>query len=59
MSTVSYRVGIDLGTSNCTLSFAQDDGRPQTFAFCQHEDAQRTQESALLPAQIYFPTSGE
>ncbi|TXI37803.1 MAG: Hsp70 family protein, partial [Nitrosomonas sp.] len=55
-----YQIGIDLGTTNCTMAAASiDNGEVQTQLIAQLTAAEITQELSSLPSFIYFPLAEE
>lgn len=57
-----YVIGIDLGTTNCTLSYAlahDEHPRIEQFAIPQITAAGVQEEALTLPSFLYFPTSEE
>ena len=63
MEKPAYIVGIDLGTTNCALAFAQPSEGPQAavcdFAIPQLERAGEVVSSGLLPSCLYVPGEHE
>ena len=60
--TPRYAVGIDLGTSNSALAFAdlaEPDPRIQVFEVPQLVDRSLTQPRNLLPSHLYLPSPHE
>jgi len=60
--TLRYAVGIDLGTSNSALAFAdlaEPDPRIQVFEVPQLVDRSLTQPRNLLPSHLYLPSPHE
>jgi len=51
-------IGIDLGTTNCTLAFAGESGIEQ-FPILQQISADMEGEKLLLPSFYFFPLDGE
>ncbi|HLS28959.1 MAG TPA: Hsp70 family protein, partial [Opitutales bacterium] len=56
-----FSIGIDLGTSNCALSWIdlQEGGKPQMLAVRQLETLNSVVEEPILPSFLYFPTEEE
>lgn len=62
MPTSTFSIGIDLGTTNCALSFlslATPDAQTQVFPIPQWESPERLAESTTLPSFLYLPTDAE
>lgn len=62
MSSSRYTIGIDLGTSNCALSFIdlrENAGEPRLLSIPQLETAESVNEHPILPSFLYFPTTEE
>ncbi len=62
MSQARYRIGIDLGTTNCTVAYAAiDNENPEVdlFAISQQIAAGEWGESLQLPSFVYFPLDEE
>ncbi len=62
MPTPQFSIGIDLGTTNCALSFlplAPLDSVTQVFPIPQWESTDRLAESTTLPSFLYLPTKAE
>ena len=62
MPTPTFSIGIDLGTTNCAMSFlplATPDATTQVFPIPQWESPERVAESATLPSFLYLPTEAE
>ncbi len=62
MPTPQFSIGIDLGTTNCALSFlplATPDAVTQVFPIPQWESPDRLAESTTLPSFLYLPTDAE
>ena len=60
--TLRYAVGIDLGTSNSALAYAdldQADPGVEVFEVPQLVDAALTQGRKLLPSHLYLPSAHE
>lgn len=58
----AYTIGIDLGTSNCALSFIdlrQAAGQPQMLEVRQLETGDSVTEQVILPSFLYFPLPEE
>jgi molecular chaperone DnaK (HSP70) len=51
--------GIDLGTSNCAVASAGDDGLPEVLPVTQVINATGIGEGQLLPSTVYIPAAGE
>jgi molecular chaperone DnaK (HSP70) len=57
-----YSIGIDLGTSNCALSYIDLEGsagKTQMLQVRQLESADSATEQVILPSFLYFPTPEE
>ena len=57
-----YVIGIDLGTTNCALSYIDlwnDDPRPVAFAIDQKETADTSVQAETLPSFLYLPPKSE
>ena len=57
-----YAVGIDLGTTNCTVSFARLEGEQsgiEVFGIPQLIAPGRVEARSSLPSFLYFPAEGE
>ena len=57
-----FSIGIDLGTTNCALSFvhlASEAAETQVFPIPQWESPDRLAESATLPSFLYLPPDAE
>ena len=52
-------IGIDLGTSNCTIARVGDTGHPENLPITQAITASSEGEKSLLPSAIYLPAEGE
>ncbi len=62
MSTPEFVIGIDLGTTNCTLSYAsldEEDPSIRLFSIPQMTALGETGESHSLPSFLYLPTKEE
>jgi molecular chaperone DnaK (HSP70) len=62
MPTPQFSIGIDLGTTNCALSYlplATPDATTQIFPIPQWESPDRLAESTTLPSFLYLPTDAE
>ncbi len=62
MPNPQFSIGIDLGTTNCALSFlslATPDAVTQVFPIPQWESPDRLAESTTLPSFLYLPTEAE
>ena len=62
MPTPTFSIGIDLGTTNCAMSFlalATPDATTQVFPIAQWESPDRLTESATLPSFLYLPPDAE
>lgn len=62
MSSPRFAIGIDLGTTNCALAYAdlrQPDSRPQALAIPQLDQLDRIVEQPLLPSCLYYATAAE
>ena len=60
--SLRFAVGIDLGTSNTALAFADladQDPRVQVFPVPQLVEAQATQPRPILPSHLYLPSPHE
>lgn len=61
--TSRYVVGLDLGTTNCALAFADtgagNTARPQTFPIPQVVGPGQVEPRGLLPSFLYLPGPGE
>ena len=51
--------GIDLGTSNCAIASAGEDGAPDILPLTQVVTPNGIGEKSLLPSAIYIPAEGE
>jgi molecular chaperone DnaK (HSP70) len=51
--------GIDLGTSNCAIASAGEDGAPDILPLTQVVTLNGIGEKSLLPSAIYIPAEGE
>jgi molecular chaperone DnaK (HSP70) len=51
--------GIDLGTSNCALAHAAEDGPPTTLPLTQVMGPTAIGEQTLLPSNVFLPAEGE
>jgi molecular chaperone DnaK (HSP70) len=51
--------GFDLGTSNCALAVAGEEGSPKIHPVTQFVSAQGVGEKTLLPSAVYIPAEGE
>lgn len=60
MSEPTFIIGIDLGTTNCTMAYTQID-KPlvQQFGIAQVISKGHTSESFVLPSAVYFPLEEE
>lgn len=52
-------IGIDLGTTNCSLAYSNAEGQISQFAIPQRVEAHLEQESPLLPSFYYYPLTEE
>lgn len=52
-------IGIDLGTSNCAVARAGEEGKPSVVPITQTVSANGTGEKNLLPSAIYLAAEGE
>ena len=52
-------LGIDLGTSNCAIARATDDGIPEIVPITQAVSANGFGSKSLLPSAVYLPAEGE
>ena len=52
-------LGIDLGTSNCAIARAVDDGIPEILPVAQAVSANGLGTRPLLPSAVYLPAEGE
>lgn len=62
VSSSHYIIGIDLGTTNCTLAYTQADDNSSVihqFSIPQVMEATTLGESKALPSFLYFPLSEE
>lgn len=62
MASPKFSIGIDLGTTNCAMSFVALDAAEATtevFAISQWESIERLEESNTLPSFLYLPTDAE
>ena len=62
MSTFRYAIGIDLGTTNCTLAYVDLRSAPdriETLPIPQLQSLRTVIESPLLPSFFYYPTAAE
>ena len=62
MADARYSIGIDLGTTNCALSFTRLDDEQavsEVFHISQWEALDRLADSPVLPSFLYLPTAGE
>jgi molecular chaperone DnaK (HSP70) len=62
MSPPQFSIGIDLGTTNCAMSFVALDSENATsevFSIPQWESTDRLLDSATLPSFLYLPTDAE
>ncbi len=62
MAAPKFSIGIDLGTTNCAMSFVAldaTDAATQVFAIPQWESTDRLAESNTLPSFLYLPTHAE
>jgi molecular chaperone DnaK (HSP70) len=62
MTSPQFSIGIDLGTTNCALSFlplATPDAVTEIFPIPQWESPDRLAESTTLPSFLYLPTDAE
>lgn len=61
MSSIQYLIGIDLGTTNCTLSYApfSEESSVSPFLIPQVIGANSQSEQPALPSFIYFPLEEE
>lgn len=59
---MKYIIGIDLGTTNCTMAYSlahSEDRTIHQFSIPQIRDAGVQEESATLPSFVYFPLEEE
>ena len=54
-----YIIGIDLGTTNCTMAYTSQKDAIQQFAIPQADSNGAAEEQAILPSFIYFPLEEE
>ncbi|CDZ80290.1 Heat shock protein 70 [Candidatus Rubidus massiliensis] len=57
-----YIIGIDLGTTNCTLSYAlanEDEAEIKLFPLTQYVKKDLKAQNCLLPSFLYFPLDNE
>lgn len=54
-----YIIGIDLGTTNCTMAYAKADGEITQFMIPQIIAAGNQSDDASLPSFVYFPLPEE
>ena len=56
-----YIIGIDLGTTNCTMAYSHVEGNDpvEQFAIPQIISAGCEGENSLLPSYIYYPLAEE
>lgn len=59
MSESKFIIGIDLGTTNCTMAFAPLEEEIKQFSIAQLTAAGTQEEALSLPSFIYFPLSEE
>ena len=62
MSAPRYAIGIDLGTTNCTLAYVDlrhERARIETLSIPQLQSLRTVSESPLLPSFFYYPTEAE
>jgi molecular chaperone DnaK (HSP70) len=62
MSAPRYAIGIDLGTTNCTLAYIDLRVKPRrcmTLAVPQLQSLRTIAESPLLPSFFYYPTDAQ
>ena len=62
MSTAKFSIGIDLGTTNCAMSFAsldRENAHSEVFAIPQWEALDRIASPNTLPSFLYLPTAAE
>jgi molecular chaperone DnaK (HSP70) len=62
MTAPRYAIGIDLGTTNCTLAYVdlrRAQGGVETLAIGQLKSLRTIIESPLLPSFFYYPTEAE
>lgn len=62
MTGPKFSIGIDLGTTNCAMSFVSlgvNDAPTEVFAIQQWEAIDRLDESGTLPSFLYLPTDAE
>lgn len=62
MSAARYAIGIDLGTTNCTLAYVDlrpGHGGVETLLIPQLRSLRTIVESPLLPSFFYYPTAAE
>ena len=60
--TPRYTIGIDLGTSNCALSFIDtrdQAGQPRMLSIKQLDALDSVVDQTILPSFLYFPTAEE
>ena len=58
-SAAKYIVGIDLGTTNTVVAYAEPDQSAQVFAISQLVTSSEIGKRPLLPSAIYVPAAGE
>lgn len=56
---MSEYYGIDLGTSNCAVAKAAEEGAAESVSITQIVSANGTGEKSLLPSAVYLPAEGE
>jgi molecular chaperone DnaK (HSP70) len=62
MSVPKFSIGIDLGTTNCAISYVSLDAESaisEVFAIAQWESTDRLVDSNTLPSFLYLPTEAE
>lgn len=62
MPSPGFSIGIDLGTTNCAMSYVRldvEDARSEVFTIPQWESLDRLAEAETLPSFLYLPTEGE
>ncbi|MES2474821.1 MAG: Hsp70 family protein [Verrucomicrobiota bacterium] len=62
MAAPKFSIGIDLGTTNCAMSFvplAGENATTEVFVIPQWETTDRLIESNTLPSFLYLPTAAE
>ena len=62
MSAPRYAIGIDLGTTNCTLAYVDlrhERAGVETLSIAQLQTLRTVIESPLLPSFFYYPTEAE